>query len=106
MTLFRDIKQGVLRDLATVISGVIAPGLKLSRFNGLIFISFPLQFSEFIKRQVAEGKGRLKPARDPESVIGDMFKNQDRNADGRITADELKLKVEEDAEKETRHEEL
>ncbi|XP_060795271.1 peptidyl-prolyl cis-trans isomerase FKBP10 [Neoarius graeffei] len=65
------------------------------------------EFSEFIKRQVAEGKGRLKPARDPESVIGDMFKNQDRNGDGRITADELKLKVEEDREKEKiPHEEL
>ncbi|KAB5555149.1 hypothetical protein PHYPO_G00030170 [Pangasianodon hypophthalmus] len=65
------------------------------------------EFSEFIKHQVAEGKGRLKPDRDPESVIGDMFKNQDRNGDGRITADELKLKVEEDAEKEkARHEEL
>lgn len=56
---------------------------------------------------MAEGKGRLKPAVDPESVIADMFKNQDRNGDGRITADELKLKVEEDAEKEkARHEEL
>ncbi|KAG7325342.1 hypothetical protein KOW79_011658 [Hemibagrus wyckioides] len=65
------------------------------------------EFLEFIKRQVAEGKGRLKPAQDPESIIGDMFKNQDRNRDGRITADELKLKVEEDAEKDiTRHEEL
>lgn len=56
---------------------------------------------------MAEGKGRLKPARDPGSVIGDMFKNQDRNGDGRITADELKLKVEEDREKEKiPHEEL
>lgn len=56
---------------------------------------------------MVEGKGRLKPIRDPESVIGDMFKNQDRNGDGRITADELKLKAEEDAEKEkARHEEL
>ncbi|KAK3559920.1 hypothetical protein QTP86_026944 [Hemibagrus guttatus] len=63
------------------------------------------EFSEFIKRQVAEGKGRLKPAQDPESVIRDMFKNQDRNGDGRITADELKLKVEEDREK-IQHEEL
>ncbi|XP_046709374.1 peptidyl-prolyl cis-trans isomerase FKBP10 [Silurus meridionalis] len=61
------------------------------------------EFTEFIKRQVAEGKGRLKPRRDPDSVIADMFKNQDRNGDGRITTDELKLKVEEDA---VRHEEL
>lgn len=42
-----------------------------------------------------------------EQVVVDMFKNQDRNEDGVITADELKLKVEEDNEKEAmRHEEL
>lgn len=64
------------------------------------------EFSAFIKLQVREGKGRLKPAQDPEVVIGDMFKNQDRNKDGRITADELKLKVEEDEEKAKNHDEL
>jgi len=63
------------------------------------------QFSQFIKQQVSEGKGRLKPAQDADSVINDMFKNQDRNADGMITLDELKLKSDEDAEK-ARHEEL
>ncbi|XP_028825413.1 peptidyl-prolyl cis-trans isomerase FKBP9 [Denticeps clupeoides] len=63
------------------------------------------EFSEFIKTQVAEGKGRLKPGSDPEVVISDMFKNQDRDQDGHITADELKLKVEEDAEK-AKHDEL
>lgn len=42
-----------------------------------------------------------------EQVVADMFKNQDRNGDGVITADELKLKVDEDKEKEAmRHEEL
>lgn len=42
-----------------------------------------------------------------EKVIADMFKNQDRNGDGVITGDELKLKVDEDKEKEAmRHEEL
>lgn len=42
-----------------------------------------------------------------EQVVADMFKNQDRNEDGVITADELKLKVDEDKEKEAmRHEEL
>ncbi|XP_058649504.1 peptidyl-prolyl cis-trans isomerase FKBP10 isoform X2 [Onychostoma macrolepis] len=61
------------------------------------------EFSQFIKQQVLEGKGRLKPSQDPDSVIRDMFKNQDRNTDGLITPDELKLKVDEDK---TRHEEL
>lgn len=42
-----------------------------------------------------------------EQVVADMFKNQDRNEDGMITAEELKLKADEDKEKETmRHEEL
>ncbi|KAJ8364551.1 hypothetical protein SKAU_G00133820 [Synaphobranchus kaupii] len=63
------------------------------------------EFTEFIKLQVAEGKGRLRPGQDPEAIIKDMFKNQDRNKDGKITAEELKLKVEEDAEK-AQHEEL
>lgn len=65
---------------------------------------FPLQFSTFIKTQVAEGKGRLMPSSDPDKVIADMFRNQDRNQDGKITADELKLKSDEDQEK--IHEEL
>ncbi|XP_010209317.1 PREDICTED: LOW QUALITY PROTEIN: peptidyl-prolyl cis-trans isomerase FKBP10 [Tinamus guttatus] len=56
-------------------------------------------FSTFIKTQVAEGKGRLMPSSDPEKVIADMFKNQDRNQDGKITAEELKLKSDEDREK-------
>lgn len=42
-----------------------------------------------------------------DKVIADMFKNQDRNGDGVITGDELKLKVDEDKENEAmRHEEL
>uniref|UniRef100_A0A8C5U4E5 peptidylprolyl isomerase n=1 Tax=Malurus cyaneus samueli TaxID=2593467 RepID=A0A8C5U4E5_9PASS len=61
-------------------------------------------FSTFIKTQVAEGKGRLMPSSDPEKVIADMFHNQDRNQDGKITPDELKLKSDEDQEK--IHEEL
>ncbi|KAJ8264744.1 hypothetical protein GJAV_G00154350 [Gymnothorax javanicus] len=63
------------------------------------------EFTEFIKLQVAEGKGRLRPGQDPEVIIKDMFNNQDRNKDGKITAEELKLKVQEDAERAT-HEEL
>lgn len=44
------------------------------------------------------------PSSDPDKVIADMFKNQDRNQDGKITAEELKLKSDEDQEK--IHEEL
>ncbi|NWI39464.1 FKB10 isomerase, partial [Picathartes gymnocephalus] len=62
------------------------------------------EFSSFIKSQVEQGKGRLMPSSDPEKVIADMFRNQDRNQDGKITPDELKLKSDEDQEK--IHEEL
>uniref|UniRef100_A0A2R9A262 peptidylprolyl isomerase n=1 Tax=Pan paniscus TaxID=9597 RepID=A0A2R9A262_PANPA len=64
----------------------------------------PEEFSTFIKAQVSEGKGRLMPGQDPEKTIGDMFQNQDRNQDGKITVDELKLKSDEDEERV--HEEL
>ncbi|XP_029312336.1 LOW QUALITY PROTEIN: peptidyl-prolyl cis-trans isomerase FKBP9 [Cottoperca gobio] len=65
------------------------------------------EFGEFIKLQVTDGKGRIKPGMIMEQVIIDMFNNQDRNSDGVITADELKLKVDEDKEREdARHEEL
>ncbi|KAK5850909.1 hypothetical protein PBY51_001746 [Eleginops maclovinus] len=65
------------------------------------------EFGEFIKLQVTDGKGRIKPGMIMDQVIEDMFSNQDRNKDGVITADELKLKVEEDKEREdARHEEL
>lgn len=71
----------------------------------LVFLCFPLpQFSSFIKAQVSEGKGRLMPGQDPDKTISDMFQNQDRNQDGKITAEELKLKSDEDQERV--HEEL
>ncbi|XP_020654972.3 peptidyl-prolyl cis-trans isomerase FKBP10 isoform X1 [Pogona vitticeps] len=63
----------------------------------------PEEFSTFIKSQVADGKGRMMPGADPEKVVTDMFQNQDRNKDGKITAEELKLKSDEDQAK---HEEL
>ncbi|KAG9350113.1 hypothetical protein JZ751_026466 [Albula glossodonta] len=63
------------------------------------------EFSEFIKLQVAEGKGRMRPGQDPDDIIQNMFSNQDRNKDGKITVEELKLKADEDKEK-ARHEEL
>lgn len=56
---------------------------------------------------MAEGKGRIKPGLSMENVVEDMFNNQDRNKDGVIKADELKLKVEEDKEREAaQHDEL
>ncbi|XP_072417308.1 peptidyl-prolyl cis-trans isomerase FKBP10-like isoform X2 [Chiloscyllium punctatum] len=57
------------------------------------------EFSRYIKAQVDQGTGRLSPIDDPEKLIEDMFGNQDRNKDGKITPDELKLKTDEDNER-------
>ena len=48
-------------------------------------------------RQVTEGKGRLAPGFDPYRIIDNMFSNQDRNGDGKITEAEFKLKADEPA---------
>lgn len=83
-----------------------------SVFVNVIYTAFCVvlccgQFGEFIKLQVAEGKGRIKPGLSMENVVEDMFNNQDRNKDGIIKADELKLKVDEDKEREAgQHDEL
>uniref|UniRef100_A0AAQ6AIQ1 peptidylprolyl isomerase n=1 Tax=Amphiprion ocellaris TaxID=80972 RepID=A0AAQ6AIQ1_AMPOC len=47
------------------------------------------EFSTFIRLQVKEGKGRLRPGVDADGIIKDMFDNQDRNKDGKITEAEL-----------------
>ncbi|XP_039975669.1 peptidyl-prolyl cis-trans isomerase FKBP10 [Xiphias gladius] len=54
------------------------------------------EFSSFIMIQVKEGKGRLKPGADANSIIKDMFNNQDRNTDGKIVEDELSEHVRRD----------
>lgn len=54
-----------------------------------------IQFSDYILQQVEEGKGRLAPGFEPQRIIQNMYDNQDRNKDGRITEDEFKLKADE-----------
>lgn len=54
--------------------------------------------------QVREGKGRLRPGLEADFIIKDMFNNQDRNTDGKIVEDELKLKVDEEPEQVRRDE--
>uniref|UniRef100_A0A8C4NBS0 peptidylprolyl isomerase n=1 Tax=Eptatretus burgeri TaxID=7764 RepID=A0A8C4NBS0_EPTBU len=61
------------------------------------------EFSSYIKKEVDNGKGRLAPGFEADSIIKDMFSNQDRNKDGEISAPEFKLKADEDLEK---HDEL
>nr|XP_046271602.1 peptidyl-prolyl cis-trans isomerase FKBP10 isoform X1 [Scatophagus argus] len=62
------------------------------------------EFSAFIMLQVKEGKGRLHPGADADSIIKDMFNNQDHNKDGKIVEDELKLKEGEEPEQARRDE--
>uniref|UniRef100_A0A8C7HFW9 peptidylprolyl isomerase n=1 Tax=Oncorhynchus kisutch TaxID=8019 RepID=A0A8C7HFW9_ONCKI len=59
------------------------------------------EFSDYILRQVNEGKGRLAPGFNANLIIENMFSNQDRNGDGKITEEEFKLKADE-----TPHDEL
>lgn len=100
-----DVKSISLKKLCIPLSFYPHSSLLLIRATLLSLNTF--QFGEFIKLQVAEGKGRIKPGLIIEQVISDMFHNQDRNKDGVITANELKLKVDEDKEREeARHEEL
>ncbi|TRY65675.1 hypothetical protein DNTS_005529 [Danionella cerebrum] len=49
------------------------------------------EFETFIKLQVTEGRGRIHPGVNIEDVLRDMFRNQDRNGDGKITEDELNI---------------
>uniref|UniRef100_A0A3Q0RTU0 peptidylprolyl isomerase n=1 Tax=Amphilophus citrinellus TaxID=61819 RepID=A0A3Q0RTU0_AMPCI len=56
------------------------------------------EFALFIRLQVQEGKGRLRPGIDADSIIKDMFDNQDGNKDGKIVEDELTVKEDEDTE--------
>lgn len=40
-------------------------------------------------RQVELGDGRLRPGVDADTIIQDMFNNQDRNKDGKIVESEV-----------------
>ncbi|KAL7830124.1 hypothetical protein SRHO_G00312510 [Serrasalmus rhombeus] len=51
------------------------------------------EFTDFIKLQVSEGRGRLRPGVDSDVIIRDMFNNQDQNSDGKITANELRVQT-------------
>lgn len=62
------------------------------------------EFSDFLMLQVKEGKGRLRPGFDTNSIIKEMFNNQDRNKDGKIVEDELTVNVVEESEQVTRDE--
>uniref|UniRef100_A0A8D0EEI4 peptidylprolyl isomerase n=1 Tax=Strix occidentalis caurina TaxID=311401 RepID=A0A8D0EEI4_STROC len=61
------------------------------------------EFSEYIQAQVDSGKGKLAPGFDFEKIVKNMFTNQDRDGNGKVTAEEFKLK---DQEAKEEHDEL
>ena len=54
--------------------------------------------------QVKEGKGRLRPGADANSIIKEMFDYQDRNKDGKILEYELNVNADKESEQATRDE--
>ncbi|XP_060637617.2 peptidyl-prolyl cis-trans isomerase FKBP9 [Anolis sagrei] len=67
--------------------------------NGEVLLE---EFTTYIDEQVKSGKGKLAPGFDSETIVKNMFTNQDRNGDGKITAEEFRLKDQEPKE----HDEL
>ncbi|XP_003222311.1 peptidyl-prolyl cis-trans isomerase FKBP9 isoform X1 [Anolis carolinensis] len=67
--------------------------------NGEVLLE---EFTTYIHEQVQSGKGKLAPGFDSETIVKNMFTNQDRNGDGKITAEEFRLKDQEPKE----HDEL
>ncbi|XP_077447232.1 peptidyl-prolyl cis-trans isomerase FKBP9 [Stigmatopora argus] len=55
------------------------------------------EFADYILQQVSEGRGRLAPGFQAQRIIDNMFDNQDRDGDGKITAAEFRLKADEAA---------
>uniref|UniRef100_A0A2D4PI29 peptidylprolyl isomerase n=2 Tax=Micrurus surinamensis TaxID=129470 RepID=A0A2D4PI29_MICSU len=53
------------------------------------------EFNKYIHDQVNSGKGKLAPGYNSETIVKNMFNNQDRNGDGKITSEEFRLKDQE-----------
>lgn len=66
-----------------------------THFISYSYSSFKFQFNKYIHDQVNSGKGKLAPGYNSETIVKNMFNNQDRNGDGKITSEEFKLKDQE-----------
>uniref|UniRef100_A0A672V0W0 peptidylprolyl isomerase n=1 Tax=Strigops habroptila TaxID=2489341 RepID=A0A672V0W0_STRHB len=90
-------------ELLELVSG-LPEGYMFGVEWGTVFSPFPsTQFSEYIQAQVDSGKGKLAPGFDFEKIVKNMFTNQDRDGNGKVTAEEFKLK---DQEAKEEHDEL
>ncbi|RXN01463.1 Peptidyl-prolyl cis-trans isomerase FKBP9 [Acipenser ruthenus] len=97
-----DLEEGLPDGYMFVWNSDITPDLFTEMDKNLDGHVDPVEFLNYINHQVATGKGKLAPGFDVGKIIDNMFSNQDRNSDGKITADEFKLKDEETKE----HDEL
>ncbi|XP_066487141.1 peptidyl-prolyl cis-trans isomerase FKBP9 isoform X1 [Tiliqua scincoides] len=90
-----DLVSGLPEGYMFVWNGEVSPRLfeEIDKDNnGVVLLE---EFSDYIHEQVNSGKGKLAPGFDSEAIVKNMFTNQDRNGDGKITAEEFKLKDQE-----------
>ncbi|XP_030645083.1 peptidyl-prolyl cis-trans isomerase FKBP9 [Chanos chanos] len=90
-----ELEEGLPEGYMFVWNGDVSPDLFIEMDKNKDEQVDPTEFSDYILRQVDEGKGRLAPGFDQHRIIESMFDNQDRNKDGRITEEEFKLKADE-----------
>ncbi|CAL8293829.1 unnamed protein product [Merluccius merluccius] len=96
-----DVEEGLPEGYMFIWNDDVSPDLFTEMDVDLNQQVEPSEFTDYIMRQVTEGRGRLAPGFDPYRIIDNMFSNQDRNGDGKITESEFKLKADE-----TTHDEL
>lgn len=92
-----DMEEGLPEGYMFIWNDDVSPDLFAEMDKDENKLVEPSEFSDYIMRQVSEGKGRLAPGFDPYRIIDNMFSNQDRNGDGKITEVEFKLKADEAA---------
>ncbi|KAL4617180.1 peptidyl-prolyl cis-trans isomerase FKBP9-like [Arapaima gigas] len=90
-----DMEEGLPEGYMFIWNDEVSPNLFVEMDKNKDSQVEPSEFSDYILRQVNEGKGRLAPGYDPHKIIENMFGNQDRNGDGRIVEDEFRLKADE-----------
>ncbi|XP_023681532.2 peptidyl-prolyl cis-trans isomerase FKBP9-like [Paramormyrops kingsleyae] len=90
-----DMEEGLPDGYMFVWKENVSPSLFAEMDKNKDAIVEATEFSDYILQQVNEGKGRLAPGFDPHRIIENMFTNQDRDGDGKITENEFKLKADE-----------
>ncbi|KAG7261360.1 hypothetical protein CRUP_022152 [Coryphaenoides rupestris] len=90
-----DLEEGLPEGYMFIWNDNVSPDLFTEMDVDLNKEVEPSEFTDYIMRQVTEGRGRLAPGFDPYRIIDNMFSNQDRDGDGKITESEFRLKADE-----------